>query len=49
MLLRASGIDAYPALINSTRKVDADVASPAQFDHVISVVPQGKNLVWLDT
>src|SRR5437867_5429981 len=48
-LLRASGIDAYPALINSTRKVDADVASPAQFDHVISVVPQGKNLVWLDT
>jgi tetratricopeptide (TPR) repeat protein len=50
-LLRASGINVYPALINSTRKLDPDVPSPAQFDHVITVAPQGRGveLVWLDT
>ncbi|HLI30109.1 MAG TPA: DUF3857 domain-containing protein [Terriglobia bacterium] len=48
-LLQAVGLDAYPALINSLAKIDPDVPSPAQFDHVISVVPQGNNLVWLDT
>jgi tetratricopeptide (TPR) repeat protein len=48
-LLQAAGIDSYPALINSVRKIDPDVPSPAQFDHVISVVPQGKDVVWLDT
>jgi tetratricopeptide (TPR) repeat protein len=48
-LLKAAGIDAYPVLINSSHKLDPDVPSPGQFDHVISVVPQGKSLVWLDT
>lgn len=48
-LLQAAGIESYPALINSVRKIDPDVPSPAQFDHVISVVPQGKEVVWLDT
>ena len=48
-LLQASGITAYPALISSSRKLDPDVPSPAQFDHVISVVPQGQAYVWLDT
>ena len=48
-LLEAVGIEAYPALVNSTRKIDPDVPSPGQFDHVISVVPQGKDLAWLDT
>ena len=37
-LLQATGVTAYPALISSSRKLDADVPSPAQFDHVISVV-----------
>lgn len=48
-LLNAAGIKAYPALINSARDVDADVPSPGQFDHVITVVSQGESLVWLDT
>jgi tetratricopeptide (TPR) repeat protein len=48
-LLAAAGIPAYPALINSSRVVDLDVPSPAQFDHVITVVPQGKEIIWLDT
>ncbi|HEY6181601.1 MAG TPA: DUF3857 and transglutaminase domain-containing protein, partial [Terriglobales bacterium] len=48
-LLNAAGIRAYPALVSSARDVDADVPSPGQFDHVITVVPQGKDLVWLDT
>ena len=50
-LLQASGINLYPALINSSRKLDPDVPSPSQFDHVIGYLPQGKSndAVWLDT
>jgi tetratricopeptide (TPR) repeat protein len=48
-MLQSIGVTAYPALINSSRKVDPDVPSPAQFDHVITAVPQGKNFLWLDT
>lgn len=48
-LLSAAGIKAYPALINSARDVEADVPSPGQFDHVLTVVLQGESLVWLDT
>ncbi len=38
-LLEATGLHAYPALINSSREIDPDVPSPSQFDHVITVVP----------
>jgi tetratricopeptide (TPR) repeat protein len=48
-LLQAAGVTAYPALISTTHKLDPDVPSPAQFDHVISVIPQGKDFLWLDT
>lgn len=48
-LLSAAGIPAYPALIGSSREVDADLPSPGQFDHVITVVPRGSDLIWLDT
>src|SRR5579863_9510882 len=48
-LLDADGIKAYPALINSIHGIDPDVPSPAQFDHVITAVPQGNSFVWLDT
>ena len=48
-LLRASGVNAYPVLIGSQRRLDPDVPSPAQFDHVISLVPEANDLVWLDT
>src|ERR1700742_1297019 len=36
-LLRASGIQSYPVLIDSSRKLDEEIPSPAQFDHVITV------------
>jgi transglutaminase-like putative cysteine protease/Flp pilus assembly protein TadD len=50
-LLRAEGIQSYPVLIHSSRKVDADVPSPAQFDHVITAarLGAGLGLTWLDT
>ena len=48
-LLKAAGYDAWPALIHSARTLDPDVPSPAQFNHVISVVPSGGKLIWLDT
>ncbi len=48
-LLTAAGIAVYPALVNSFRKIDPDVPSPAQFDHVIGVVPQAGNWEWVDT
>jgi tetratricopeptide (TPR) repeat protein len=48
-LLQASGITIYPALISSSWKLDPDVPSPAQFDHIIGYLPQGKDGVWLDT
>lgn len=48
-LLGTVGIKVYPALIGSSREVDEDVPSPSQFDHVISVVPQGHDFLWLDT
>jgi len=47
-LLDAVGIKAYPALINSSHALDAEVPSPSQFDHVITAVPQGNGYVWLD-
>ncbi|MGI9101202.1 MAG: DUF3857 domain-containing protein [Terriglobales bacterium] len=48
-LLEAVGLHASSVLINSARKIDPDVPSPSQFDHVISMVPLGKEQVWLDT
>lgn len=48
-LLEAVGIDAWPVLIHATRKLDPDVPSPAQFNHVITAVPRGDKLLWLDT
>jgi tetratricopeptide (TPR) repeat protein len=51
-LLQASGITLYPALISSSFKIDPDVPSPAQFDHIIGYLPQSnkdKGAIWLDT
>ena len=48
-LLKAAGYDAWPALINASRKLDPDVPSPAQFNHVITVVANGGQNIWLDT
>lgn len=48
-LLKAAGYDAWPALVRTDREIDPDVPSPAQFNHVITVVPRGNSLIWLDT
>src|SRR5271166_5193731 len=56
-LLEAEGLHASSVLINSSRKLDPDVPSPSQFDHVITMLPMGqgtnprgtKEEVWMDT
>ena len=48
-LLKAAGIEAWPVLISSSRPLDADTPSPAQFDHVITLVSLGGKLVWMDS
>jgi len=48
-LLEAEGLHASSVLINSSRKLDPDVPSPSQFDHVITLLPMGKDEVWMDT
>jgi tetratricopeptide (TPR) repeat protein len=48
-LLEAEGLHADSVLINSMRKLDPDVPSPSQFDHVITMLPVGQQEVWMDT
>jgi tetratricopeptide (TPR) repeat protein len=52
-LLQAEGLHADSVLINSSRKLDPDVPSPSQFDHVITLLPlskpDGTEEVWMDT
>ena len=53
-LLEAEGLHADSVLINSSRKLDPDVPSPSQFDHVITMMPAGSEKgvdgeVWMDT
>jgi tetratricopeptide (TPR) repeat protein len=48
-LLEAEGLHASSVLINSSRKLDPDVPSPSQFDHVITMLPMGNQEVWMDT
>ena len=52
-MLEGEGFHASSVLINSSRKLDADVPSPSQFDHVITMLPlvrgDKKEEVWMDT
>jgi tetratricopeptide (TPR) repeat protein len=52
-LLDAEGLHASSVLINSSRKLDPDIPSPSQFDHVITMLPmtigQKQEEVWMDT
>ena len=48
-MLAATGLRAYPVLMNSARKLDVDMPSPGQFDHVISAIPVGNETLWADT
>src|SRR5579872_3448330 len=47
-LLQAEGLHAWSVLINSSRKLDPDVPSPSQFDHVITMLPLDGKEVWMD-
>ncbi len=48
-MLKAAGFDAWPALIGSAHKLHPELPSPEQFDHVITVVPRGNSVIWLDS
>lgn len=48
-MLRAEGIEAWPVLISSSRELDPAIPSPAQFDHVITVVPRNGKMLWMDS
>ena len=47
-LLEAEGLHSSTVLINSVRKLDPDVPSPSQFNHVITKLALGKEDVWMD-
>ncbi len=47
-LLEAKGLHSSTVLINSARKLDPDVPSPSQFNHVITMLPLGKEEIWMD-
>jgi hypothetical protein len=48
-LLKAAGYEAWPVLISSDRDVDTATPSPAQFDHVITLVPLAGRILWMDS
>ena len=48
-MLEAAGIRADAVLIPSSAKLDISMPSPSQFDHVITAVPLGKDLIWMDS
>jgi len=48
-MLAAAEIQSDAVLISSSRKLDLDLPSPSQFDHVITAVPVEKNLLWMDS
>ena len=47
-LARAVGLEAYPVLISTTRELAESVPGVHQFDHAITLVRLGDELVWLD-
>jgi tetratricopeptide (TPR) repeat protein/transglutaminase-like putative cysteine protease len=48
-LLQSQGLQSSSVLIGVERKLDPDVPSPSQFDHVITRVPVGGQDIWLDS
>jgi tetratricopeptide (TPR) repeat protein len=48
-LLEAENLHSSTVLIKSLRKLDPDVPSPSQFNHVITELTLGKEEVWMDT
>jgi Flp pilus assembly protein TadD/transglutaminase-like putative cysteine protease len=48
-MLQAADIPSDAVLIPFARKIDANVPSPSQFDHMITAVPVGEELIWMDS
>ena len=48
-LLQSQGIESSSVLIGVQHRLDPDVPSPAQFDHVITRVSVGGKEIWLDS
>src|SRR5271157_2666204 len=48
-LLAAQGFESTSVLIGSQHKLDPDIPSPLQFDHVITRVPVDGQQIWLDS
>jgi len=48
-LLRAVGIEAWPALVGVQMEFDPAVPSPSQFNHLVTYIPQSQSALWLDT
>ncbi|HUI83775.1 MAG TPA: DUF3857 and transglutaminase domain-containing protein, partial [Candidatus Binatia bacterium] len=48
-LLTAEGFHSTSVLIGSQRKLDPEIPSPSQFDHVITRVPVDGHEIWLDS
>jgi tetratricopeptide (TPR) repeat protein/transglutaminase-like putative cysteine protease len=48
-MLESLGISSNPALIPLLRPLDISIPSPAQFDHLITAVPSGDTLIWMDS
>jgi tetratricopeptide (TPR) repeat protein/transglutaminase-like putative cysteine protease len=48
-LLQSVGISSNPVLIPLLRPLDIGIPSPAQFDHLITAVPNGSDLLWMDS
>jgi Flp pilus assembly protein TadD/transglutaminase-like putative cysteine protease len=48
-MLQAANIPSDAVLIPFSRKIDPDVPSPSQFDHMITAVPIGDELIWMDS
>ena len=48
-MIAAAGLRADAVLIPFARKLDTSLPSPSQFDHMITAVPIGKELIWMDS
>jgi Flp pilus assembly protein TadD/transglutaminase-like putative cysteine protease len=48
-MLQAANISSDAVLIPFARKLDTNVPAPSQFDHMITVVPIGDELIWMDS
>ncbi len=48
-LMEAEGLHSSTVLIHTYRKLDPDVPSPSQFNHAITMLPLGKDEIWMDT